>query len=97
MLVASLPIVTIPVVLCAADRVAVKLARDGYVLLWEEFRDEFRLDFWKSLPLGLLFFCGLGASYVLLSFGMGNLNSLPGLALLIAALTGFGGTASCIF
>ena len=86
MLLCSLPIVTIPAVLCAADRVAVKLARDGYVLLWEEFRDEFRLDFWRSLPLGLLFGSALAASYVLLSFGMGNLNSLPGLMLLAMGL-----------
>jgi len=82
MLLGSLPIVTIPAVLCAGDRAAVKLARDGYVLLWEEFRDEFREDFWKSLPLGLLFGGALAGSYVLLSFGLGNTGSLPGMMLL---------------
>ena len=81
-----LPFSTPSVVLFPPDRVAVKLARDGYVLLWEEFRDEFRLDFWRSLPLGLLFGSALAASYVLLSFGMGNLNSLPGLMLLALGL-----------
>lgn len=82
MLAASLPIVTIPAALCAGDRAAVKLARDGYVLLWEEFRDEFREDFWKSLPLGLLFGGLLAGSYVLLSFGLGNSGSLPGMLML---------------
>lgn len=86
MLLGSIPIVTIPAVLCAADRAAVKLARDGYVLLWEEFRDEFKMDFWKSLPLGLLFGATLAGSYVLLSFGLGNAGSLPGMLLLVLGL-----------
>lgn len=82
MLLGSFPIVTIPAVICAGDRAAVKLARDGYVLLWEEFRDEFKADFWRSLPLGLLFGGALAGSYVLLSFGLGNTGSLPGMMLL---------------
>lgn len=86
MLAASLPIVTIPAALCAGDRAAVKLARDGYVLLWEEFRDEFREDFWKSLPLGLLFGGLLAGSYVLLSFGLGNSGSLPGMLMLVLGI-----------
>ena len=86
MVVGSIPIVTIPAVLCAGDRAAVKLARDGYVLLWEEFRDEFYTDFWKSLPLGLLFGGALAGSYVLLSFGLGNSGSLPGMLMLAFGL-----------
>lgn len=79
MLLFSLPVVTIPAVLCAADRVAVQLARNGYVLLWEEFRDEFKSDFVKSIPLGLLFGSMIGLSYVMLSIGLGNTNSYPGM------------------
>ena len=44
-----------PAALCAMDRVLIVLVREGNVLLWEEFRDEFKKDFWRSLPLGLLF------------------------------------------
>lgn len=79
MIVFSLPVFTIPAMLCAADRVAVQLARNGYVLLWEEFRDEFKADFFKSLPLGLLFGGMIALSYVMLSIGLGNTESFPGM------------------
>ena len=46
------------------------IVREGNVLLWEEFRDEFKKDFWRSLPLGLLFggllFLGILLSVVFL-------------------------------
>ena len=50
-----IPVVTMPAALCAMDRALIVLVREGNVLLWEEFRDEFKKDFWRSLPLGLLF------------------------------------------
>ena len=54
------------------------LVREGNVLLWEEFRDEFKKDFWRSLPLGLLFGGLLFLGYFLLSLGMGNFGTFLG-------------------
>lgn len=75
----SLPVVTMPAALCALNRVLIKLVRDGNVLLWEEFRDEFKGDFLHSLPIGLLFGALLFLGYFLLSLAMSNLNSIYGL------------------
>ena len=65
-----IPVVTMPAALCAMDRALIVLVREGNVLLWEEFRDEFKKDFWRSLPLGLLFggllFLGILLSVVFL-------------------------------
>ena len=67
-----IPVVTMPAALCAMDRALIVLVREGNVLLWEEFRDEFKKDFWRSLPLGLLFGGLLFLGYFLLSLGMGR-------------------------
>ena len=67
-----------PAALCAMDRVLIVLVREGNVLLWEEFRDEFKKDFWRSLPLGLLFGGLLFLGYFLLSLGMGNFGTFLG-------------------
>ena len=73
-----IPVVTMPAALCAMDRVLIVLVREGNVLLWEEFRDEFKKDFWRSLPLGLLFGGLLFLGYFLLSLGMGNFGTFLG-------------------
>lgn len=75
----SLPVITLPAALCAMNRVLIKLVRDSNVFLWEEFRDEFKGDFLRSLPLGLLFGGLLFLGYFLLSLGMGNYTSLIGM------------------
>ena len=67
-----------PAALCAMDRALIVLVREGNVLLWEEFRDEFKKDFWRSLPLGLLFGGLLFLGYFLLSLGMGNFGTFLG-------------------
>lgn len=74
----SLPVVTMPAALCALNRVLIKLVRDGNVFLWEEFRDEFKGDFLRSLPIGLLFGALLFLGYFLISLAMGNMNSIYG-------------------
>ena len=73
-----IPVVTMPAALCAMDRVLIVLVREGNVLLWEEFRDEFKKDVWRSLPLGLLFGGLLFLGYFLLSLGMGNFGTFLG-------------------
>ncbi len=95
MIVFSLPVVTIPATLCAADRVAVQLARNGYVLLWEEFRDEFKADFFKSLPLGFLYGGLIALSYVMLSIGLGNTGSFPGMFVFALGILLLYGALSC--
>lgn len=74
-----LPLVTIPAALTAQNRVWIKLVREGNVLFWEEYRDEFRRSFGKSLLMGLLFGGFLFAGYYLLSLGMSNGENLYGL------------------
>ncbi len=75
----SLPVVTLPAALCAMNRVLIKLVRESNVFLWEEFRDEFKSDFLRSLPLGLLFGALLFLGYFLISFGMANYSNLVGM------------------
>lgn len=77
-LIFCVPVITIPAALSAMDRALIVLVRDGNVLLWEEFRDEFRRDFRASLPLGLIFGALLFLSYYLLSLALGNLTNMLG-------------------
>ena len=77
-LVFCVPVITIPAAISAMDRALIVLVRDGNVLLWEEFRDEFRRDFRASLPLGLIFGALLFLSYYLLSLALGNLTNMLG-------------------
>jgi len=78
----SLPVVTLPAALCAMDRVFIKLVRDGYALVWLEFRDEFKAELPQSLPLGALFGGVLFLAYYLLSLGVSYPASLFGLLFL---------------
>lgn len=77
-LIFCVPVITIPAAISAMDRALIVLVRDGNVLLWEEFRDEFRRDFRTSLPLGLIFGALLFLSYYLLSLALGNLTNMLG-------------------
>lgn len=71
-LLASLPVITLPVALTAMNRVCIKLIRDRNVLAWEEFRDEFKSSFKKGILLGLIFAAWGFVSYYLLSLGVTN-------------------------
>lgn len=68
----SLPIVTLPAALSAVNRVCIKLIRNGNVLAWAEFRDEFKASFSKGLRMGLFFAAWAFAAYYLLSLGLTN-------------------------
>jgi hypothetical protein len=50
----SIPILTIPAAYCGMNRVLIKLVREGNCFLWHEFIKEFKANFAKSLPFGLL-------------------------------------------
>lgn len=71
-LLASLPVVTFPAALSALNRVCIKLIRDRNVLVWEEFRDEFKASFKKGLLLGLFYVVWLFVVYYLWSLGKTN-------------------------
>ena len=77
----SVPVVTLPAALCAMNRVLVKLTRDGNVLLWEEFRDEFKADVLSAFLPGLLFASSIFGAYFFMSLASGN-SAYPGWCLL---------------
>ena len=83
----SLPVVTLPAALCGANRVLIKLIREGNVFLWDEFFTEFKASFLKSLPLGLLFGFLLFLGYYFLSLGLTNAQSIYSIAFFSLGLT----------
>lgn len=85
-LLASLPIITIPAALAAVNRVCIKTIRDGVVLVWYEFRDEFKSSFKKGFLMGLYFAVWMFAAYYLLSLGMTNWENPFGVMFLAAGL-----------
>lgn len=90
---ACLTVVLIPAALTAMDRVYVKLVKDGCTLIWEEFWDEFKGSWKKSIRAGALFALTLLLSYYLMSLsyseGMsvfGFTTGVIGLILLLLAV-----------
>lgn len=77
-LLASLPVVTMPVALTATNRVCIKLIRSGNVLVWEEFRDEFKSSFKKGLLMGLFFAVWMFVAYYIMSLGVTNWENPTG-------------------
>ena len=83
-----LPVVTIPAALCGMNRVIVTLVRDGNCFLWSEFSKEFKANFLKSIPFGLLFaFLTLDAYFF---FDAASAAGDPGMNILA-------GAAGCVF
>ncbi len=76
----SLPIISAPAALSGANRVLMKLTREGNCFLWPDFWGEFRQSFWKSVPLGLLFALMFAAGFWLI----GVANASVGMARVIA-------------
>lgn len=84
----SLPIVTLPASLCAMNRVLIKLVRDGNVLLWPEFRDEFKADIFPAMLPGLLFSALIFGACFFMSMAFGNVeNPLWCLAFWVAGVS----------
>lgn len=92
-LLASVPIVTMPVALSALNRVCIKLYRDRNVLVWEEFRDEFKGSFKKGLLMGLFFGVGMFFAYYLLSLGKTNWENPFGVLFVAAGVVVLTGLA----
>lgn len=68
----SIPIVTLPAALCALNRVCVLIYRDGNLYLWQDFLEEFKRSFLRSLLPGLFFALLLFGAYFFLSLASGN-------------------------
>ncbi len=68
----SLPVVTIPGALCALNRICVLLYREGHCFLWQDFIQEFRRSFLRTLLPGVLFGALLFAGYFFMSLAAGN-------------------------
>lgn len=68
----SLGIITIPAAFCALNRVLVLLIRRGNCFLWQDFVEEFRRSFRRSLLPGGLFLLILAAAYYFGSLGLTN-------------------------
>lgn len=77
----SIPIITLPAALTAANRVFTKLIRHGFALFWEEFWAEFKRSFGKALHLSLYYVIALGFSYYLGSLSLSNENNVFGMLL----------------
>jgi len=88
-LLASLPIVTLPAALSAVNRVCIKMVREGSVLVWLEFRDEFKASFKKGLLMGLYFAVWLFAAYYLVSLGLTNWDNPFGVMFMAAGVVVF--------
>ena len=68
----SLPVVTAPAALCAADRVYLLLLKDGNCFLWQDFIKEFREEAFRLILPGILFALILFSGYFFMSLGKGN-------------------------
>ncbi len=74
----SITVVTIPAAVCGMNRVLIKLVREGNCFLWSDFWQEFRADFFKAMPFGLLVAFLLFDSYYALSISISGGGILPG-------------------
>lgn len=68
----SLPVITLPAALCAMDRVCMLLIRDGHCFWWQDFIQEFKRSFKRSLLPALGFFLLLFFGYYAMSLGLTN-------------------------
>lgn len=68
----SLPVITFPAALCAMNRVCMLLIRNGYCFLWEDFIEEFRRSFVRSLLPAVFFLLLIFVGYYAMSLGLTN-------------------------
>lgn len=68
----SVPVVTIPAALSAADRVYILLLKNGNCFLWQDFIKEFREEVLRLILPGMMFALILFSGYFFMSLGKGN-------------------------
>ena len=72
----SLPVITMPAALCALNRVCMLIIRNGYCFLWQDFVEEFKRSFRRSLLPALLFVFLIFFGYYAMSLGLTNAGLL---------------------
>ena len=70
----SLPVITMPAALCGLNRVCMLLIRNGYCFLWQDFIEEFKRCFKRSLLPALLFSFLIFFGYYAMSLGLTNVH-----------------------
>lgn len=78
----SLPVITLPAALTAVNRVIIQIIDKGRCFLWDDFWEEFRRNFKRSLFLGLTLIPLLFLSLILISNGIGNRQTFAGMVFL---------------
>ena len=84
----SLPVITVPAALTAVYRVIILIISKERCFLWDDFWEEFRRNFWRSLFLGLRLLPDILILLLLLTNGIGNRRSFIGIVLLGLSLFG---------
>lgn len=67
-IISCIPVITIPAAICAMDRYLMKMVRNGYGFDLSDYKDEFKADIVKSLPVGILTAFLIIYAYYILSF-----------------------------
>lgn len=86
----SLPVITLPAALCAMNRVCMLLIRNGHCFLWQDFIEEFKRSFVRSLLPAIFFLFLTFFGYYAMSLGLTNAG-LPMWSLIFWAI-GIGAT-----
>ena len=86
----SLPVITLPAALCAMNRVCMLLIRNGHCFLWQDFIEEFKRSFVRSLLPAVFFLFLTFFGYYAMSLGLTNAG-LPLWSLIFWAI-GIGAT-----
>lgn len=81
----SLPVITLPAALCAMNRVCMLLIRNGHCFLWQDFIEEFKRSFVRSLLPAVFFVFLIFFGYYSMSLGLTNAG-LPLWSLLFWAI-----------
>ena len=84
----SLPVFTVPAALTAVYRVIIQIISKERCFLWDDFWEEFRRNFIRSLLLGLRLLPDFLILVLLLTNGVGNRKSFFGIALLGISIFG---------
>jgi len=90
----SLPIITMPAALCGMNRVCMLLIRNGHCFLWQDFIEEFKRSFVRSILPVVFFLFLIFFGYYAMSLGLTN-AALPLWSLIFWA-AGIGSTIAAV-
>lgn len=90
----SLPVITLPAALCSMNRVCMLLIRNGHCFLWQDFIEEFKRSFKRSILPAVFFLFLIFFGYYAMSLGLTNAG-LPLWSLIFWAI-GIGNTIAAV-